>query len=248
MKFKKFFAFAVLFVLIAAQGAFAAEYTELKLTTGAGYMKMAKELSANYRAETGNTVQEMYGGNVGQLLAQIKAGSGVQVIISDLGTLKASKVGVEFDRYVPIGDTVLVLAWRKGIKLENPYDLKKPEVKAICYPDPKAAIYGRAAGAFLESTGLGEELKDKLSQISTVPQVFSYLVSGEMDAGFVNRVVVRAGKEKIGGSLEITEGYPPLNMVAAIVKGEAENPHVTAFIDYLRTEKAKAIMKKHGVW
>jgi molybdate transport system substrate-binding protein len=244
MRFKRFLAVAVIFVMAAALPAFAGE---LRITTGAGYMKMAKELSAAFRSD-GGTVEEMYGGNIGQVLAQVKAGSGVQVVISDLGTLQKSKVGVEFTEYNPIGDTVLVLAWRKGIELRSASDLEKPFVKSVCYPDPKAAIYGRAADAFLRSTGMNERIKDKLSQIATVPQVFSYLVSGEMDAGFVNRVVVRAGKEKIGGFLELTEGYPPLNMVAAVVKGEAENPNVRAFIKFLGTDKAKAIMKKHGVW
>jgi len=220
----------------------------LAITTGAGYMKMSKELCAEYKAETGRNVQEMYGGNIGQMLAQIEAGSGVSVMISDKGALDAVKTNVKFEKYVPIGNTVLVLAWRKGLSLSSPSDLLKDNVKSVCYPDPKAAIYGRAASKFLESSGIGAKIAGKLSQVSTVPQVFSYLASGEMDAGFVNRVVVRAGAKDIGGSLEITEGYPPLNMVAAVVEGNSNNNEVKAFLAFLKTEKAKEILKKHGVW
>ncbi len=101
---------------------------------------------------------------------------------------------------------------------------------------------------YLETSGLGAKIAGKVFQIATVPQIFSYLVTGEMDAGFVNRVMVRAGKDKIGGSLEIADGYPPLNMVAAVVENSAGNEEVKAFIAFLNTEKAKVIMKKHGVW
>lgn len=220
----------------------------LAVTTGAGYMNMVKELCAVYKEVSGKSVQEMYGGNVGQQLAQIEAGSGVNVIIADKGTLESVKTNVKFEFFEPLGKTVLVLAWRKGISLSSPYDLLYDEVKSICYPDPRAAIYGRAAVSYLKSSGIGEKIPGKLSQISTVPQVFSYLASGEMDAGFVNRVVVRGGADKIGGSLEIESGYPPLNMVAAVVKGYRTNQDISSFLAFLKTENGKAILKKHGVW
>lgn len=236
--------FAFLLMCLVSAAALA---EDLAISTGAGYMKMAEELCAVYKADTGRKIQEMYGGNMGQILAQIKAGSGVSVVISDKGTLDDSKVGVKFEVFQPLGDTVLVLAWRKGISISSPADLEKPEIRSVCYPDPKAAIYGRAAAKFLESSGIGRKISGKVSQIATVPQVFSYLATGEMDAGFVNRVVVRAGKDKIGGSLEIQKGYPPIHMVAAVVQGASANPEVKAFLAFLKTEKAKGIMKKHGV-
>ncbi|MDD3250803.1 MAG: molybdate ABC transporter substrate-binding protein [Smithellaceae bacterium] len=243
---KKFLVFFTLLFFSSVPSAVFAE--GLAISTGAGYMKMMEELCAGYKADTGKKVQEMYGGNIGQVLSQIKAGSGVSVVVSDKGTLEESKSGVKFKAFHPLGSTVLVLAWRKGMNISSPADLEKAEVKSVCYPDPKGAIYGRAAVKYLETSGLGAKIAGKVFQIATVPQIFSYLVTGEMDAGFVNRVMVRAGKDKIGGSLEIADGYPPLNMVAAVVENSAGNEEVKAFIAFLNTEKAKVIMKKHGVW
>ena len=217
------------------------------VTTGAGYMKMVQELAAAYKSDTGKQVQEVYGGNIGQMLAQIEAGNGVNVVISDKGALKTAKSDVRIAKMQPLGATVLVLAWRKGIELSSPNDLTGDKVKSVAYPDPKAAIYGRAAAKYLETTGLGAKIAPKVSQVSTVPQVFSYLVSGEMDAGFVNRVVARAGKDKIGGSLEIPSGYPPIEMVAAVVEGAENDPAVADFLKFLGGNRAGAIKKKHGV-
>lgn len=238
-------ALALFFLIIIVSVAFAGE---LSVTTGAGYTQMVKELCSAYKEASGRNVQEMYGGNIGQQLAQIEAGSGVNVMITDKGTPEAAKTKVHFDTFLPLGKTVLVLAWRKGLSLSSPYDLLFDDVKSVCYPDPKAAIYGRAAVAFLESSGIKNKIPNKISQVSTVPQVFSYLVSGEMDSGFVNRVVVRSGGTKIGGFLEIENGYPPLNMVAAVVKGQQAKPEVKNYLDFLKTDKGKEILKKHGVW
>ena len=90
----KKFILALLLASLFASAAFAGGAT---VTTGAGYMKMAQELCAAYKAETGKTVQEMYGGNIGQMLAQIEAGSGANIVISDRGTLDGVKSGVKFE-------------------------------------------------------------------------------------------------------------------------------------------------------
>ena len=217
------------------------------LTTGAGYKTMAEELCAAFR-ESGGAIEEMYGGHIGQMLMQIKQGSDVNVVISDKGSLDDMSQGVEFDAYEKLGGTVLVLAWRKGIEIKSPEDLAKPEIKSVCHPDTQAAIYGRSANKFLTSSGIGEKISDKLSVVSSVPQAFAYLVSGEMDAAFVNRVVVRNGGDKIGGWLEIEDGYPSLDMVAAIVKGSGGDESVKAFLSFLRGEKAHEILRKNGIW
>jgi molybdate transport system substrate-binding protein len=217
------------------------------VTTGAGYKTTLETLAKAYK-EKGGSVEEMYGGHIGHMLMQIKAGSGVNVVISDRGTLEETSRGVEFDRFENLGDTLLVLAWRKGLELKSPQDLEKPEVKSVCHPDSKAAIYGRAASEFLKSSGIGDKIADKLSVISSVPQVFAYLTSGEMDAGFVNRAMILNGGDKVGGWIEIAAGYPSLNMVAAVVKGYGNDPEIQDFLNFLRSDQAKAILKKSGIW
>jgi molybdate transport system substrate-binding protein len=219
----------------------------LTAATGAGYKTMLEELAAAYRAQ-GGIIEEMYGGHIGHLAVQISQGSGAGLLISDRGTLDAAAHGVEFGAYQELGGTVLVLAWRKGLALKSPEELTGPDVKSVCLPDPHSAVYGRAAKAFLTSSGLGERLGDKVAAVSTVPQATAYLASGEMDAGFVNRTAASAAADKLGGSLEIAEGYPPIVMTAAVVKGHEDDPETKAFLAFLAGPQAKEILKKHGVW
>jgi molybdate transport system substrate-binding protein len=221
-------------------------YAKPVITTGAGYKTMVEALVAAFR-ETGGQIEEAYGGHIGQLVAQIAQGSGSNIVVSDQGTLEAVAGDVKFASFTPLGETPLVLAWRKGLSLKEPNDLLKPEFKKVAHPDPKGAIYGRAAVAYLKSSGLGDRLGDKVMAVSSVPQVMAYLVAGEIDAGFVNRAVLKADNQ-IGGSKEIETGYPPIKMVAAVVDGAEADPLIQAFIKFLSSQKAKEILRSFGVW
>ena len=216
---------------------------ETAVTTGMGYKKMLSELCALYKQESGKQLTEVYSGTIGQSLAQYKAGSGVSVFVSDRQTLEDSDVS--FASFQPLGTAVLVLAWKKGLNVESPQDLQNPKIQSIGYPDKKGAIYGKAAERFLTQSGLRGPLKDKLRMFSTVPQVFSYLTTGELDAGFVNTAVVKAQGKSIGGSMDIQSGYDPIEMVAAVVKGAGEDPE--AFLTFLQSDKARSVYAKHGL-
>lgn len=215
------------------------------VTTGMGYKKMLSELCALYKQESGQQLTEVYSGTIGQSLAQYKAGSGVSVFVSDRQALEESDVA--FASFQPLGTAVLVLAWKKGLNVGSPQDLQKPEIRSIGYPDKKGAIYGKAADRFLAQSGLREPLKDKLRMFSTVPQVFSYLTTGELDAGFVNTAVVKTQGNAVGGYMDIQSGYEPIEMVAAVVKGAEQDPEVKAFLTFLQSDGARSVYAKHGL-
>lgn len=215
------------------------------VTTGAGYKKMVEQVSALYREHSGKPLTEMYGGAIGPILEQIKAGSGASVVISDKATLQASDV--PFATFQPLGEAVLVLAWKKGLDLKSVDDLRDPAIHAVGYPDKKTAIYGKAAFSLLNKSGLYKDIESKLSMLSTVPQVFSYLLTGDLDAGFVNLAVVRQQGDNIGGWLEVKDGYDPLFLVAGVVKGHENDPDVRALVNFLGTDKARAVYASHGL-
>ena len=79
-----------------------------------------------------------------------------------------------------------------------------------------------------------------------MPQVVSYLLTGEADAGFINLTEAKANKDKLGGYLIIPEGTYSKNLiVAGIVKGFENKPEIRKFIDYLQTKNSKEIFDKY---
>lgn len=232
------------FVAALAFGASVAQ-AEVTVTTGSGYIPMVKALVAAYQTETGAKVGTAFGGNIGQMLAQTASGSGVNVVVSDRASLAKFKM---LDKQeVVLGTTPIVLIWRKGLTLSAPEDLAKAEIERIAYPDPKAAVYGRATEDFLKTSGLGAKLEGKTNIVSAVPQVTAYVAKGEMDAGFVNRLAAKAQKAKLGGSLEITDRHQPIVMIARPVEGAAKADDVRAFLDWLSGESAKKILRENGI-
>lgn len=83
-------------------------FAEVSLTTGAGYANMARELAKTFTATSGSKVTENFGGNIGQMMAQIANGNGANVVISDEGTLKSLKTPVRLTDVRSLGNTPLV--------------------------------------------------------------------------------------------------------------------------------------------
>ncbi len=238
------------FVLLAAAFAFSMTSAEaaVTVTTGAGYVKMVEALAKAYESDTKAEIHTAFGGNIGQMLAQIESGSGVNVVISDKTSLRKFAKNLAETPAADLGTTPLILIWRKGIALNAPEDIATDAVKSVAYPDPKAAVYGRAAKEYLDSTGLSEKIAAKTNAVSTVPQVFSYVSTGEMDAGFVNLLAAGQGKDKIGGMMTVEKGFAPIEMTAVPVKGREDDADVKSFLDFLSSDKATPILEKFGVF
>lgn len=228
---------------VSALAAGAANAAQVIVTTGAGYVKM---VAALYQKETGVAVEKSFGGNIGQMLAQVKHGSGVNVVISDEASLEKFHDALAPDAR-RLGDTPLVLVWRKGLELKRPEDIALDSVKTVASPNPKAAVYGRSAAKWLKATGLDAKVAPKLQVVGTVPQVYSYVTTGNMDAGFVNLAVLKSGTEALGGHAAIRDESAVVHMTVRPVRGAEADADVKAFMDFLASEKAKPVLRKFGI-
>lgn len=228
---------------LACGPAFAAD--TLTLASGAGYKKMVEELAATFEKETGITVERLYG-NMGQVSGMARESGKVDIVAGDKRYLDGTDLA--FAGETVIGKGRLVLAVAKGAPVAALKDLAKPEVKRVAMPDAQKAIYGRAADEYMESTGSRAALKDKLIVVGTVPQVSAYVLSGEVDAGFINLTDALAIKDKVERILTVDEtAYKPILIVA---KPLAQAPHAKAverFTAFLGSKAARDIAARHGL-
>lgn len=224
-------------------------FAGVTVTTGSGYVPMVEQLVNVCKAETRAPIEKSFGGNIGQMLAQVRSGSGVNVVITDRTTLEKLKTPVKFSRTEVLGRSPLVLVWGKNVSLQKPEDLAQDAVRRIAHPDPKAAVYGRAGTEWVKSRpeDLKTKLTPKLLGVSGVPQVMSYVLQGEVEAGFVNWQAAQKNREKLGGMLTITEGYQPIEMVVVVVEGAEKDEDVGRFLTCLGELKAKKVLEKAGV-
>ncbi len=215
----------------------------LLIASGAGYKPVVDALADAYAKKSGATVERIYG-NMGQVIGQAKTSGKVDLLIGEEGFLRAASLPLA--ESAALGRGRLVLAWPKG--KGEPADLKSPAVARIAMPDPERAIYGKAAAQYLDASGLREPLKDKLVVVGTVPQVFTYLATGEVDAGFMNLTQALAAPDQIGGYREMDEKlYKPVSIACILMENAPSPDAARKFADFLGTDDAKAIIAAHGL-
>ncbi|MGC8659560.1 MAG: molybdate ABC transporter substrate-binding protein [Desulfomonilaceae bacterium] len=218
----------------------------LVIAAGAGYKRMLEGIIQIYKDKTGTKVDQIYG-HMGQVLMQAKASGVVSLVLGEHDFLENSDV--DFDSFHKIGNGILVLAYRKGVNLQKPEDLCGKGISKIAVPDPKQAVYGKAAREFLNNTGLGKKLGEKLLVVSTVPQVSAYVISKDVDAGFVNLTDAIYIRDKIGGFIELDKNkYKPISIVIGVTKNGANHPGGLEFLDFVENSTAaKAVITKAGL-
>ena len=102
----------------------------LGVTTGAGYIPMVKAVNEVCKAPDVK-IEGHFGGNIGQELAQIEAGNDVSVVVSDASTLKKIKSKVTYTKTVTLGDTPMMMVWKKGLNLKEIVVFNALDQKAI---------------------------------------------------------------------------------------------------------------------
>jgi molybdate transport system substrate-binding protein len=215
------------------------------VAAGAGYKKLVVDLARAYEVR-GHGETNLIFGNMGQVTGQAKAAGIVDLIVGDKRFLSES--GLDFLELFQIGRGRLVLATSQGLAIKHPRELADPRFARIGMPDPKRAVYGRAATEFLDRSGLAKKVERRLIVVAAVPQVTSYLVSGEVDAGFINLTDALSARERLGSMLLIEEGlHDTISIVAGLLR-EAPAPEAAeSFLGFLATESAQGIAGEHGL-
>jgi len=212
---------------------------------GAGYKRPIDEIANGFEAASKIKVERIYG-HMGQVLQQTRASGKVAIVFGEQDVLEKAEQ-VAFAKYLPLGRGRLVLAWPKGKTLKSSTEISGEGFARIGVADTKQAIFGKAAIEYLQHSGLYPAVEKRLIMVSTVPQVSAYLISGEVDAGFINLTEALGIRDKIGGFIEIPAGdYSPIRITAGLVAGQDSAP-VRALVDYMQTPLVAEIIKHYGL-
>ena len=219
---------------------------ETTLAAGAGFRKPLAELASVYKAQSGHDILQVYG-HIGQVIAQARENDSITLVCGDRAVLQRAK-DIQFDSMARLGLGKLVIAYRKGVALARPEDITRDDIKRIGIPDQASAIYGKAGRQFLERAKLGAAIDPKLIPVATVPQVTSYDVSGEVDAGFINATDAIGAGNSIGGFVEVDAAlYDPVEVACGVRSGGKPSAATKGFVDFLATDQARSIITRYGL-
>jgi molybdate transport system substrate-binding protein len=216
---------------------------ELMVAAGAGYKRPLAKVYQAFEDKTGIALSPVFG-NMRQVLSQVKNSGLVAVAIGERSFLEPSEL---FEAFTPLGHGRLVIIYNKR-PIDNYDQLSGKQIVYVAMPDPKKAVYGRAAAQFLERSGMREKLSSKMIVTATVPQVTGFIVAGSAEAGFVNITDAIAMRASIGGWIEVPPKlYDPIVIGMATAKGWADKPEVAAFIKFMQDSAARKILARYGL-
>jgi molybdate transport system substrate-binding protein len=192
-------------------------------------------------------------GSSGNFLAQIKNGAPFDVFLSaDMSyPRELVKDGQAEESSLTLYATGHLVLWSTNPKVDVSRGLavlNTDAVKKFAIANPDVAPYGRAARAALQSAGLWDQLQSKLVSGENIAQTAQFVQSGNVDAGIVALSLVKAPKMAgVGRYTPIAEDqYPRLEQGGVITAHGKDNPAARAYIEFLRSPAARAVLDKYG--
>jgi molybdate transport system substrate-binding protein len=226
----------------------AAQASDVSVAVAANFTAPAKELAAVFHAISGDTVDLSFGSS-GQFYAQISQGAPFEVFLSaDAARPKKAETagfavpGTEFT--YAVGKLVL---WSANPKLVDAKGvvLKAGNFTHIANADPKAAPYGAAGLQTLKALGVYTQLAPKIVTGENITQTYQFVASGNAELGFVALSQVITSDK--GSEWIVPQTlYAPIVQGAVLLKPGAQDAGAKAFLAFLKTPQALAIIQSYG--
>jgi len=237
--------FVACFAILSAS--LAAHAGATHVAVAANFTDAAKEIAAAFKARTGHDAVLSFGSS-GQLLAQIQQGAPFKVFLSADDerpkALVAEGLALSDTRFTyAIGKLVL---WSKDSAfVKDEATLRAQAFTKIAIANPAAAPYGVAALEVLKSLKLDEALKAKIVMGNSIAQTFQFIDTGNAELGFValSQLVGQSG----GSRWLVPQAlYSEIRQDAVLLKSAAQDEASRAFLDFLKSPEARAIIEKFG--
>jgi len=227
-----------------------AEAAELKVLAGGSIAGPLNELKTQFEQSTGHKLT-IHFDSTPNLIKAVTSD-----VPFDLGVVPVDvfKDAAAKARFVPgptidiarVGYGVAVRAGAAKPDISSPDALKLTLIKAQSI----ATLPASAAGAYVLSVfdrlGIGEEIKAKIKAQKTPAEIPQAVAKGEAELGvFLTNVLIAPGVELAGPFP--AELQQDLVFTAAVAADSKEAEAARAFIDYLKSPEAVAVIKAKGL-
>lgn len=244
-----FIALAVFWIALAP---LAATAETALVAVAANFAGAAEALRVRFGDQTGHDLT-LTTGSTGKLHAQIAAGAPFDVMLSADSATPARLVseghavaGSAFT--YATGRLVLWSADADRIGADGTAALKDPALRFVAIANPDLAPYGVAAREVLQSLGLWQALQPRIVMGQNIGQTHAMVASGAAEVGFVALSAVIGPDATAGGSRwKVPQTlYAPIRQDAVILDHGRDNAAARAFMAFLRSPDAAAIIAAHG--
>ena len=221
---------------------------ETQVAVAANFTQPAKEIAAAFKAATGHTAVLSFGSS-GQFYSQMAHGAPYEVFLSaDADRPKKAEqdgLAVPGTRSTYAIGRLVLFSKTPGLVDPAGAVLRRGAFGHLAIADPAAAPYGVAAVQTLRRLGVYQAVKPKVVQGSSITQTYQFVATGAAELGFVAQSQV-VGEP--GGSrwLVPTRDHAPIDQQAVLLFTGQKNPAAKAFLGFLKSPAAVAIIKRYG--
>lgn len=185
----------------------------------------------------------------GALLQQIQNGAPADLFISaaqaQMNTAEEEGLIVAESRFDWLQNKLVVaVPSDSDAEIKSMEDLLQAGTIAIGAPESVPA--GAYAKESMEAAGIWDQLGDSFVQAKDVSQVVAFVESGSAEAGFVYLSDL-TGREQAKMAFEVPDDlYTKVIYPAAIIQNSQQQEAAAAFLEYLKTPEAGAVLEEYG--
>lgn len=238
-------------LLLALMGTvFQARADEVSVAVAANFTAPMRQIAADFEKATGHKIVASYG-STGKFYAQIKNGAPFEVLLAaddeTPARLLKENAAVPGSAFTyAIGKLVLWSAKPAVVDAQGEV-LKKGGFAHIALANPKLAPYGAAGVEVMKALGAYEALQPKIVTAENIAQAQQFISTGNALLGFVAlSQVLKDGKIEGSAWLVPAKLHSPIRQDAVILNKGKGKPAAQALVDYLKGDKAKAVIHAFG--
>jgi len=237
--------------LVLAVSSLSTQAAEVQVAVAANFTAPMQKIAAEFEKDTGHKALLAFGAT-GKFYAQIKNGAPFQVFLAaddkTPARLEAEGDTVPGSRFTYAIGTLVLWSAQPGMVDDQGDVLKKGQFKHLAMTNPKTAPYGAAAVAVLTKMGLLDAIEPKFVTGENVSQTYQFIATGNAELGFVALSQVMMDGKLTGGSAWIVPSnlHQPIRQDAVVLSSGKDQPAAKALVEYLKGDKAAAIIKSYG--
>lgn len=224
---------------------------DVPVAVAANFSVPMQMISVLFERDTGHKAVLSFG-STGKFYSQIANGAPFEILLAadDETPAKIEKegLGVAGSHFTyAIGKLVLWSASPELIDAKGEV-LKKGGFKHVAIANPKTAPYGNAAVQALSKMGILDKVQPLFVQGDSISQTYQFIATGAAEMGFVAySQIIKDGKIGSGSGWFVTPSlYDPIRQDAVLLSKGKDKPAAVALMNYLKTEKAKGIIRSFG--
>jgi molybdate transport system substrate-binding protein len=224
---------------------------EVTAAVAANFTEPVKQIAVLFQKETGHTVKLSFGSS-GKFTSQIKEGAPFDVFLAadekNPKLLEQEGLAVPNTSFVYALGKLVLWSAKPGFVADKGAVLSKGGYAKLAYADPKLAPYGLAAQETLQKSGLWDKVQSKLVTGESITQTYQFAATGNAELAFIALSQITKDGKVTEGSWWIVPAtmYNPIKQSAVQLTAAKDPVAAKAFMTFLKSEKAMAIIRSFG--